>query len=73
MTTTKQTERTTEELVAELRRLRAEIRADNPDLTDADWDALADRLGTEVKHALGNRVRASRGDADEGGDAARPD
>lgn len=56
--------RSPEEVMAELRRQRAQIRANNPDMTEADWDALADRLGAEVKSALGERVRASRGEAD---------
>ena len=56
--------RSPEEVRAELRRLRAEIRADNPDMSDADWDALADRLGAEVKAELAERVRASRGETE---------
>ena len=48
--------RSPEEVRAELRRLRAEIRADNPGMTAADRDALADRLGTEVKTRLGERA-----------------
>ncbi len=53
--------RSPEEIRAELRRLREEIRARNPDMTGADWDALADRLGAELRARLGDRVRASRG------------
>lgn len=49
-----------EEVADELRRLRAEMRADNPELTDAEWDALAERLGDEVKAGLAERVRQSR-------------
>lgn len=63
-TPTQQARRAPEQVIEELRRLRAEIRADNPDLTDEDWDALADRLGAEVKAGLAQRVRASRKDTD---------
>ena len=53
--------RTPEEVVELLERIRAEIRADNPEVTDAEWDELADRLGREVKEGLGEIVRESRG------------
>jgi hypothetical protein len=54
----------------ELRRLRAEMSAANPELTDADWDALAERLGDEVKVRLAERVGPSRGQDVERADAA---
>lgn len=52
------------EAVAELRRLRAEIAADHPTLTDEDWDALAERAASEVNEALRDHVRTSRGEID---------
>ena len=51
---------TREEAVAELRRLRAEVVAANPDLTDEDWDALAERWAADVNPALADHVRRSR-------------
>jgi hypothetical protein len=60
----KSVKRTPEQVADELRRLRAEMRADNPTLTDADWDELADRLGEELKARLAQRVRESRGESD---------
>lgn len=58
--TPRPTKRTAEEIAAELRRLRAQLRADNPELADEEWDALAERLGSEAKAALGEHVRLSR-------------
>lgn len=57
--------RTGEEAVAELRQLRAEIVEANPDLTDEDWDALAERWTADVNAALANHVHRSRGEPDE--------
>ena len=65
---TTQKQRSREEAVEELRRLRAEIAEANPDLTDEDWDALAERWAAEVKAALADHVRKSRGETD----SARP-
>ena len=56
--------RSPEEVMAELRRLRAQIRADNPDMTEADWEAFADRLAAEVNDGLRAHVRKSRGESE---------
>jgi hypothetical protein len=61
-TTTEKRQFTREEAVAELRRLRAEIAEANPDLTDEDWDALAERWTADVNAALADHVRESRGE-----------
>ena len=58
------TKRTADEIVAELRRLRAQLRVDSPELTDEEWDALAERLGREAKAALAEHVRLSRNTLD---------
>ena len=58
--TPRPTKRTAEEIAAELRRLRAQLRADNPELADEEWDALAERLGNEAKATLSEHVRLSR-------------
>ena len=51
---------TREDALARIYRLRAEIAAENPDMTDEDWDALAERWAAEVKAGLAKRVRKSR-------------
>lgn len=55
--------RTPEEVSEDLSRLRAEIRVDNPDMTEADWVAFADQLAAEIDDGLRERVRKSRGEA----------
>jgi len=55
-------DRTTDEILADLQRLRAELRANNPDLSDDDWDALADRWAADVDEGLRAVVRKSRGE-----------
>lgn len=42
------------------RRFQAKLRSTNPDLTEADWEALADRLAAEVDEGIRARVHASR-------------
>ena len=56
------TKMTPDEVVERLERIRAKIRADNPKVTEAEWDELADRLAEEVKERLAARVRRSRGE-----------
>jgi hypothetical protein len=63
--TTEKRRFTREEAVAELRRLRAEIAEANPDLTDEDWDAIAERWTADVNAALADHVRRSRGETDQ--------
>lgn len=46
-----------EDAAEEICRLRAEIAASNPDMTDGDWDALADRWAADVDDGLRDRVR----------------
>ena len=41
--------------VAEIDRLRREIAEANPDLTDEDWDALADEWAEDVKRGMASR------------------
>lgn len=60
--TTEQRRLTFEEALAQLRRLQAEIAAANPDLTDDDWDAIAEEWAADVNAALARRVRRSRGE-----------
>ena len=43
-----------------VRRLQREIAAANPDLTDDDWDALAEQWTGAVNEGLRERVRRSR-------------
>ena len=50
--------------MADLHQLRADLRADNPDMTEADWEAFADRLAAEVDDGLRAFVRKSRGEVD---------
>ena len=54
--------RTTDQIMADLDRLRAQIRANNPEMTDADWEALADRWAADVDEGLRAHVRKSRGE-----------
>lgn len=63
--TTATPRRIREEAVADLRRLRTEIAEANPDLSDEDWDALAERWTADVNAALANHVRRSRGEPEE--------
>lgn len=60
--TTETPTRTREEAVAEFYRLRAEIAEANPDLTDEDWDALAEWWAADVNAALADHVRRGRGE-----------
>jgi len=54
------TKRTPEAVAESMLQLRAQMRADNPELTGAEWDDFAERLGDEVKAGLAKRVRRSR-------------
>ncbi|MDP9364740.1 MAG: hypothetical protein M3Q10_11040 [Chloroflexota bacterium] len=53
---------TFEEALAEVQRLQAKIAAANPDLSEEDWDTLADAWAEDVNAALANHVRRSRGE-----------
>lgn len=46
------------------RQLHAQIAAANPDLTDKDWDVIAEQVACEMKAGLAQRVRQSRGELD---------
>ncbi len=54
-------QRSPAKLRADLQRLRAELRAANPDMSEADWVTFADRIAAEVDDGLRERVRQSRG------------
>ena len=45
-----------------LRRLREEIAAANPDMSDEDWDRLADEWAEDVNEGMRDIVRRSRGE-----------
>lgn len=53
-----------EEALAEFRRIQANIRAANPDMTDDDWDRLGDEWADEVNEGLRRHVRRTRGEFD---------
>ena len=55
---------TREQAVARIHQLRAELAEANPDMTDEDWDALAERWAAAVKAGLAERMRKLRGDQD---------
>jgi hypothetical protein len=46
-----------DEALATLERIRAEIRAANPDMTEEDWDAFADQLAEDVDDGIRRRLR----------------
>ena len=46
----------------DLRRLRDELAAANPDMTDEDWDDVAEQWAAEVDEGLRDIVRRSRGE-----------
>ncbi len=46
----------------EIRRIRAEIATANPDMTDEDWDELAESWAEDVNEGLREIVRRSRGE-----------
>ena len=50
------------ELMADLNRLRAEVRANNPDMTEDDWETPADRWAEDVNEGPRERVRRGRGE-----------
>lgn len=60
--TTEERRRQGEEAWETIRRIRAEIAAANPDMTDEDWDEFADAWAEEVNEGLRNIVRRSRGE-----------
>lgn len=45
-----------------LHRLREEIAAANPDMSDEDWDRFADEWAEDVNEGLRDIVRRSRGE-----------
>lgn len=51
-----------EEAIATVRRLRAEIAAANPDMTDEDWERFANEWAEAVDDGLRRHVRRQRGE-----------
>lgn len=51
-----------DQAIAVIDRLRAEIAAANPDMSDQDWNAFAERWAEEVNEGLRRHVRRQRGE-----------
>ena len=51
-----------ERAIAEVRRIREQIQASNPDMTPEDWDRIADELTNDVDEGLRRHVRRLRGE-----------